>query len=247
MSDPKSSDLLIKDSVIMGDVHHHVTVAPDSRAPDVDLGFSMRMDENQPDPVMPENLFTLRPDTKGPKSIAVILFMCAIILFLLAHGDISLHKAADLSTEEVETILATPNSQGDGSEEISVEQYQDFHDQARESGGYALRGYGLASSGLFIFFGSILLFRLNPLGAIISVCGALIGLASGIAGSLLVKGAADATLAGVLLLTYEITVYFCGVCMVMCLGITALPLINARARLALYPQEQIVFVPDSEE
>ncbi len=212
---------------------------------EVDLGFSMRMDENQPEPVMPENLFTIRPDTKGPKSVAVILFFGAILLFFLAYSDVALHQAIDLSTEEVETILTTPNSQGDGSEDVTAEQYQDFHDEARASGGYAVRGYGLGLGGLLIFIGSILLFRLKSLGAILSVSGASIGLVAGIIGSVLVKGAADATLVGVLLLTYEITVYLCGVCMVMCLGIAALPLINARSRLALYPQ--VEFVIDSEE
>ncbi|MCP2504632.1 MAG: hypothetical protein NLN65_05005 [Candidatus Poseidoniaceae archaeon] len=214
---------------------------------DVDLGFSMRMDENQPEADMPTDLFAIRPDTKGPKSIGVLLLLSALLLFGLAYGDISLHQAEDLSDEEVDLILSTPNSQGDGTEDISVEQYQKFHDAARESGGYALRGYGLGLAGIMLLIGGIMLLSLNGAGAKLAVGGATLGMASGISGSLLVKGAADTHLVGVLLLTYEITTYLCGVCMAMCIGLAALPLINARARLALYPENRVVLKTDNEE
>ena len=110
---------------------------------DVDLGFSMRMDENQPVAEMPTDLFAVRPDTKGPKTVGVLLLFGAFLLFFQAYGDIGLHNATDLDDEEVGLILDVPNSQGDGNNDISTEQYQTFHDAARESGGYALRGYGL--------------------------------------------------------------------------------------------------------
>ena len=214
---------------------------------DVELGFSMRMDENQPEADMPTDLFAIRPDTKGPKSIGVLLLLSALLLFGLAYGDISLHQAVDLSDEEVDLILSTPNSQGDGTEDISVEQYQKFHDAARESGGYALRGYGLGLAGVMLLIGGIMLLSLNGAGAKLAVGGATLGMVSGISGSLLVKGAADTHLVGVLLLTYEITTYLCGVCMAMCIGLAALPLINARARLALYPENRVVLKTDNEE
>ena len=98
-----------------------------------------------------------------------------------------------------------------------------------------------------LFVGGILLFLLKGSGAKLALGGAFTGMASGIGGSLLVKGAADTHLVGVLLLTYEITAYFCGVCMFMCAGVSALPLINARARLALYPEQKVVFKTDAEE
>jgi hypothetical protein len=94
--------------------------------------------------------------------------------------------------------------------------------------------------------GGVLLILLNGLGAKLAVSGATLGLVSGTAGSLMVKGAADAHLEGVLLLTYEITTYLCGVCMVMCLGMAALPMINARARLALYPEHKVTLSMESE-
>tara|TARA_B110000483_G_C18201534_1_gene545465 strand:- start:4008 stop:4664 length:657 start_codon:yes stop_codon:yes gene_type:complete len=214
---------------------------------DVDLGFSMRMDENQPESEIPPHVFAIQPDSKGPKSIGILLILSALLLFGLAYGDISLHQAEDLSNEEVELILSTPNSQGDGTEDISVDQYQKFHDAARDSGGYAIRGYGLGLAGIMILFGGVMLLSLKGAGAKLAVGGGILGMASGISGSLLVKGAADANLIGVLLLTYEITTYLCGVCMAMCIGLAALPLINARARLALYPENKVQLKIDTEE
>jgi len=206
----------------------------------VDLGFSMRMDENQPEPQIPVDLFAIRPDTKGPKSIGVLLILGALVLFFQAYGDVGLHLSEDLSNEEVELILEVPNSQGDGSTELTVEQYQTFHDAARDSGGYALRGFGLVAASILLFIGGIMLLFLNGLGGKLSLAGAVIGLVTGITGSLLVKGAADTHLVGVLLFTYEVYSYLCGVCMIMCAGMAALPLINARARMALYPENRVV-------
>jgi len=212
----------------------------DSSSPDVDLGFSMRMDANQPETQIPADLFAIRPDSKGPKSIGVLLILGAIVLFFQAYGDVGLHFSEDLSNEEVEAILEVPNSQGDGSTELTVEQYQTFHDAARESGGYALRGFGLIVASALLLVGGIMLLFLNGLGAKLSLSGAVIGLVTGIAGSLLIKEAADIHLVGVLLFTYEVYSYLCGVCMVMCAGMAALPLINARARLALFPENRVV-------
>lgn len=220
---------------------------PEEKREDVDLGFSMKIDGHQPDAEMPTDLFAVRPDTRGPKTIGVLLILGALVLLGQAYGDIGLHSADDLSSEEVDLILDVPNSQGDGTNDVSSEQYQTFHDAARDSGGYAVRGYGLALASLLLIIGGVMLMFLNGTGAKLSVAGAGIGLVSGTAGSLMIKGAADEHLQGVLLLTYEITTYFCGVCMVMCLGLAALPLINARARMALYPQPKVKLSQYGEE
>ena len=225
----------------------NVDILPEKESEGVDLGFSMRMDESQPESEMPPDLFAVRPDTKGPRTVGILLLFGALVLLGQAYGDIGLHNAADLSNEEVGAILDVPNSQGDGSNEVTVDEYQTFHDAARESGGYALRGYGMVFSSLLLITGGIMLIFLNGLGAKLAISGAGTGLVTGTAGSLMIKGAADAHLEGVLLLTYEITTYFCGVCMVMCLGIAALPMINARARLALYPANKVTLTTDDEE
>ena len=214
---------------------------------DLDLGFSMRMDDDAAVPAAPVDMFAVRPDTKGPKTVAVLMFLGTLLLAFQAYGDYQLHSAEDLSEAEINTLLQTPNSQAGDEDEVTVEQYQEFHDAARESGGYLLRAGGLGIAVSLMFIGSILVFRLKPLGAWLNVSGAVIGLGSGVIGSWLVGGAATANLAGPLLLTYEILTYFCGVCMFTCIGLAALPLLNARARLALYPNPEVAVVVDQEE
>ena len=63
--------------------------------------------------------------------------------------------------------------------------------------------------------------------------GAAIGLIMGVFGSILINDAASEFLAGPLILTYKIFTYLCGVCMFICGALTSLPLLNARARMAL--------------
>ena len=214
---------------------------------DLDLGFSMRMDDEAAVPTSPVDMFAVRPDQKGPKSVAIIVFLGALLLAFQAYGDFQLHSAEDLSDEEILTLLETPNSQAADEDDITVEQYQEFHDAARESGGYALRAAGLGLGVVMMLVGSVLLFQLKPVGAWLNVGGASIGLVSGVVGSWLLGGAAAANLSGPLLLTYQILTYFCGVCMVSCIGLTALPLLNARARLALYPNPTVVLSLDEQE
>ncbi len=250
-SNSKSTSPVKSESVwgdaITGEDSEQDTVLPDSKGSDVDLGFSMRMNESQPESEIPPYIFTVRPDTKGPRTVGVLLIIGALLLFFQAYGDVGFHQAEDLSDEDVQMILDVPNSQGDGTEDISVEQYQKFHDAARDSGGYAVRGYGLGIASIMLFLGGGMLLFLKGSGAKIALGGATLGMGSGITGSLLVKGAADEHLVGILLLNYEIYSYLCGVCMFMCAGVAALPLINARARLALYPENRVVLKADSEE
>ena len=40
---------------------------------DMDLGFSMRMEDEDSVPTPPIDMFAIRPDTKGPKSVAVLI------------------------------------------------------------------------------------------------------------------------------------------------------------------------------
>ena len=177
-----------------------------------------------------------------------LIYKCSAGHWTIGIGrNVDVNGGLGLSDEEVELILSTPNSQGDGTEDLSIEQYQKFHDAARDSGGYALRGYGLGLAGVMVLVGGIMLLFLKGAGAKLAVGGATLGMASGISGSLLVKGAADEHLVGILLLNYEIYSYLCGVCMFMCAGVAALPLINARARLALYPENKVQLKTDAEE
>jgi len=182
------------------------------------------------------------PDTKGPKSVAVLMFFGGLVLILLAFGDFQLSQLEDLSDEEIDLILETPNSDIDT--EITNEEYQEFHDSARQ--GYLIRAAGLAISGSLIVIGAPFLYSLNKKGAYLGIEGAAIGLVTGVIGSMLINDAADQFLSGPLLLTYELLTYSCGICMLICGALTSLPLVNARARMALNGNKKVRIKTDSE-
>tara|TARA_B100000963_G_scaffold65636_1_gene53871 strand:- start:654 stop:1298 length:645 start_codon:yes stop_codon:yes gene_type:complete len=173
----------------------------------------------------------IKPDRRGPKTIAILIFFGGLMILFQAYTDYTTHGLEDIPDSEVERLLETPNSQSDTP--ITPEEYQQFHDDARDSGGYQIRAVGLFISGILVTFGSINLFRLNSSGPKMATLGAGIGFISGLYGSHLIRVASDENLGGALELTYEIFTYLCGTCMFLCGAFSALPLINARARAAL--------------
>ncbi|MEC8249015.1 MAG: hypothetical protein VX043_00685 [Candidatus Thermoplasmatota archaeon] len=194
--------------------------------------FSIVMDDDEksiPDDIWGE--IPIKEDRRGPKTIAILLFLGGLVILFQAYTDYTTHGLEDIPASEVERLLETPNSQSD--DPITPEEYQQFHDDARDSGGYLIRAIGLCISGLLIVFGSVNLFRLLKSGPKIATTGAGIGFISGLYGSHLIRIASDDNLSGALLLTYEIFVYLCGTCMFICGAFSALPLINARAKAAL--------------
>tara|TARA_B100000965_G_scaffold269285_1_gene227767 strand:+ start:8249 stop:8902 length:654 start_codon:yes stop_codon:yes gene_type:complete len=194
--------------------------------------FSIIMeDEND---AVPDDIWggvPIREDRKGPKTIAILIFIGGLIILFQAYSDFQSHSLEDIPADEVDRLLEAPNSQSDTP--ITNEEYQQFHDDARESGGYLIRSIGLFISGTLITIGSINLFRLLKSGPKIATTGAGIGFISGLYGSHLIRIASDENLSGALLLTYELFTYLCGTCMFLCGAFSALPLINARARAAL--------------
>ena len=194
--------------------------------------FSIIMDEE--DKSVPSDVWgdiPIKPDRRGPKTIAVMIFIGGLLILFQAYSDFTANGLEDIPDSEVERLLETPNSQSETP--ITPEQYQQFHDDARESGGYLIRSIGLFISGALVTFGSVNLFRLLSSGPKIATLGAGIGFISGLYGSHLIRVASDDNLDGALLLTYEIFTYLCGTCMFLCGAFSALPLINARARAAL--------------
>ena len=160
-----------------------------------------------------------------------MIFIGGLLILFQAYSDFTANGLEDVPDSEVERLLETPNSQSETP--ITPEQYQQFHDDARDSGGYLIRSIGLFISGSLVLFGSVNLFRLLSSGPKIATLGAGIGFVSGLYGSHLIRVASDDNLGGALLLTYEIFTYLCGTCMFLCGAFSALPLINARARAAL--------------
>ena len=194
--------------------------------------FSIIMDEEETS--VPSDIWEdipIKPDRKGPKTIAIMTFIGGLLILFQAYSDFTANSLQDIPESEVDRLLETPNSQSETP--ITPEQYQQFHDDARDSGGYLIRSIGLFISGALVLFGSVNLFRLLSSGPKIATLGAGIGFVSGLYGSHLIRVASDDNLGGALLLTYEIFTYLCGTCMFLCGAFSALPLINARARAAL--------------
>jgi len=212
-----------------------------------ELGISIMMgkEDSIPEgPQFPSDILAVRADKKGPQTVAILLILGAILIAIYAVENWQLHSAQDLSDSEAEEILVTLNSQ-DG-EELSVEDYQDFHDAARDSGGYLLRAAGLGLAAVLILIGAPLLFKLNPIGAKLSIAGASIGFLGGVAGSYQLNQAAMETLHGPLSFTYELMMYLCGVCMAVCVAIAVMPLFNVAARMALYGEDKVVLIQEEE-
>lgn len=212
-----------------------------------ELGISIMMgkEDSIPEgPLFPSDLLAVRADKKGPQTVAILLMLGAILIAGQAYGDWQLNSTPDLSDSETEEILVALNSQ-DG-EELSVEDYQNFHDAARDSGGYLLRASGLGLGAVLMLIGGPLLFKLNPLGAKLSIAGASIGFLGGVAGSYQLNQAAMETLHGPLSFTYEMMMYLCGVCMAICVALAVMPLFNVAARMALYGEDKIVLVQEEE-
>jgi len=204
--------------------------------------FSIRMDKENSTPELEPFDITVTPDTKGPKSVAILMFFGGLLLILLAFGDFQLSQQEDLTDEEIEIILETPNADLDT--DISNDDYQKFHDSARQ--GYLIRAAGLAISGSLIVLGAPFLYSLNKKGAYLGIEGAAIGLVTGVLGSMMINDAAVEYLSGPLLLTYKLLTYSCGICMLICGAMTSLPLVNARARMALNGKHKVKIKTDSE-
>ena len=169
-------------------------------------------------------------DRKGPKTIGIIMIIGALLTGVLGFGDMQNQFIEEIPDSEIETLLATPNSQG---ENLTVDDYQDFHDEARSSHAYLFRGALMFAGSLLICAGGVGLFLLRKWGAITGLIGVAITLIGGIGGGLNIQSAAAEHLGGQLELAYSLQLYLCGICMGMCGLIAALPLFNVSARNAL--------------
>jgi len=198
-----------------------------------EIDFSMRMDS---DDSIPEHVLTnikkTRPDTKGPKTLAVIMIIGAILIGFIGYGNWSNSNIEDLNDSDVEEVLTAARDAG---ENVSNEDYQKFHDDARESGAYTVLGWSLMISSVLLLVGGVLLFRLNKLGTKLGIAGSTIAFSFGMWGQYQLKGAAQTHLSESLAMAYELQFYLCGVCMFACGMMSALPLLTAGARAALDP------------
>ena len=204
-----------------------------SSTSDDESTFTMRLSDDQKTkksnngtpPVFPQVV-----DRKGPKTIGIIMIIGALLTGVLGFGDMQNQFIEEIPDSEIETLLATPNSQG---ENLTVDDYQDFHDEARSSHAYLFRGALMFAGSLLICAGGVGLFLLRKWGAVTGLIGVAITLIGGIGGGLNIQSAAAEHLGGQLELAYSLQLYLCGICMGMCGLIAALPLFNVSARNAL--------------
>lgn len=176
--------------------------------------------------------FEVRPDRSGPRNLAVLLMLGALVVLWMGYADLQAHRIG-LSDDQVSTLIATPNAQG--GEPTTLEDFRTFENDARDQGAFLTRAVSLLASGGMVLIGSALLFRLRRVGAYLCTAGAAIGLLGGVAGSIMIRGTAQDHLGDALAFTYEAWVYLCGAMMGLCLAMAALPLLNLRARMALEP------------
>ena len=197
------------------------------------------MNEEIPD------MFAIRPDRKGPKTVAIFLLLGALFFGVLGYTDLSNANSEELSQAQIETLINVPNQQG---ENLSIEKYQDFHKEINESDGYLIRGTALGTGSVLIFIGSILLFAMKPIGGKIAIGGAGISFIGCVYGCMIIFDAAKQhLLESMLVQTHEITGYLCGVCTFLCGALALLPLINARAKLAFNEANSVVLLHDESE
>ena len=101
------------------------------------------------------DMFAIRPDHKGPKTVAILLVVFSIFLGFVAKADLDLANTEEVSDAYMEQILETPNQQGDN---VSFEQYQAYHQEVNDNNGYQIRGFSLAIGSATGIIGGILLF-----------------------------------------------------------------------------------------
>ena len=177
----------------------------------------------------------LRPDRSGPRNVAIILMIGAVLLGLTGVDALRQGMMDDLPLEQVETTIKTPNLSGD---EVTVEQYEAFHDLARQNGAYALRGWSLTVGMSMVLVGAAGLFRLQLWGPRLASVGALVATVGSTVAGFRFHEAAQATMQGLLVDTQWHVTLACGASSGLCVAIAALPLLNVRARLALEPLEE---------
>lgn len=190
------------------------------------------------------DMFAVRPDHKGPKTVGILLIVFSVFLGLVAKADLDLANTDEVSDAYMEQILETPNQQGDN---VSFEQYQSYHKEINKHNGYQIRGLSLAIGSATGILGGILLYRMKPIGGKIALSGALVAFVGGIIGNMVFYDAANEHLNGTIQANAEYFGYACGICTFFIAALALLPLINARAKLAFDEANRVEVVQDESE
>jgi hypothetical protein len=189
-------------------------------------------------------MFAIRPDHKGPKTVAILLIVFSIFLGFVAKADLDLAGTEQVSDAYMEQILETPNQQGDN---VSFEEYQSYHQEVNDNNGYLIRGVSLAIGSVAGIVGGALLYRMKPFGGKLALAGALISFVGGIIGNMIFYDAAQLHLRGTIQDNAEYFGYACGICTFFVAALALLPLINARARLAFAEVNKVELLQEESE
>ena len=190
------------------------------------------------------DMFAIRPDHKGPKTVAILLIVFSIFLGFVAKADLDLAGTEQVSDAYMEQILETPNQQGDN---VSFEEYQSYHQEVNDNNGYLIRGVSLAIGSVAGIVGGTLLYRMKPIGGKLALSGALISFVGGIVGNMIFYDAAQLHLRGTIQDNAEYFGYACGICTFFVAALALLPLINARARLAFAEVNKVELIQEESE
>lgn len=203
--------------------------------------FSIRMKEED-GLAPPASLFAPRPDKKGPKTIAILLIIGSLLMGATAIGDFQSSQADDLPQEELDRLLT--NVRTSNGENITDAEYQDYHDEVRDSGAYTIRGGSVMVGAILILVGGIMLFRLKSMGPKLVIAGSIIAALGGGYANLEIHSLSEEMLPPSLILANKILGYLCGFCMVICGSLAILPLFNSSARAAL--DQKVTLVTEEE-
>ncbi len=190
------------------------------------------------------DMFAIRPDHKGPKTVAILLIIFSIFLGFVAKADLDLAGTEQVSDAYMEQILETPNQQGDN---VSFEEYQSYHQEVNDNNGYLIRGVSLAIGSVAGIVGGALLYRMKPFGGKLALVGAVISFVGGIVGNMIFYDAAQLHLRGTIQNNAEYFGYACGICTFFVAALALLPLINARARLAFAEVNKVELLQEESE
>ena len=156
-------------------------------------------------------------------------------MILMGFGDLQNSSRDDYLNAETQI---KPHQDQDVN--VTVEEYQIYHDELKKDGAYTVRGISFSVGGLLVLVGSILLYKLKSIGAKLSVSGAVIGLGGGYFGTRMMSKVAEDFLPEEMVLITELWSYIAATCMTICLALAVLPLINSSARLALAQKVTLV-------
>ena len=154
------------------------------------------------------DMFAIRPDHKGPKTVAILLIVFSIVLGFVAKADLDLANTEEVSDAYMEQILETPNQQGDN---VSFEQYQAYHQEVNDNNGYQIRG-SLCNRKCNRHHRRHSTLQDETDWGKIALSGALVAFVGGIVGNMVFYDAANKHLNGTIRDNAEYFGYACGIC-----------------------------------